>query len=151
MKEPEQASDDERPLSRDVRYALRYYLGGRTGLIALGAIVVVAGVALNWSWLVALGVAPLLIALAPCAIMCALGLCAISMANRSGTSSESALDIVASVTPLSRDEPKRAVKRPPLRVRRKRKTRSRSIDTSVMQVMAHDHHPVPERLAPEEP
>lgn len=30
---------------------------------------------LIWSWLVALGIAPLLLALAPCAAMCALGLC----------------------------------------------------------------------------
>jgi membrane protein DedA with SNARE-associated domain len=33
-----------------------------------------AGLALNWSWPVAAGVAPLLVALAPCAAMCALGL-----------------------------------------------------------------------------
>ena len=34
-----------------------------------------AGAVLNWSWLVAVGIAPLLLAIAPCAAMCALGLC----------------------------------------------------------------------------
>ncbi len=33
------------------------------------------GAALNWSWLVDIGVAPLLLAFAPCASMCAPGLC----------------------------------------------------------------------------
>jgi hypothetical protein len=38
---------------------------------------------LSWSWLAALGIAPLLIALAPCAAMCALGLCASKMGGKS--------------------------------------------------------------------
>jgi hypothetical protein len=46
--------------------------------VAAGA----AGLALNWSWLVAVGIAPLLLALAPCAAMCALGLCAHKMADK---------------------------------------------------------------------
>ena len=48
---------------------------GRRTWIALAAILIVGGAALNWGWLVAAGVAPLLLALAPCAAMCALGLC----------------------------------------------------------------------------
>jgi hypothetical protein len=35
----------------------------------------VAGMALNWGWLTAIGLAPLLVSLAPCALMCGLGLC----------------------------------------------------------------------------
>jgi hypothetical protein len=35
----------------------------------------VIGAAFNWSWLVAVGIVPLLITLLPCAAMCALGLC----------------------------------------------------------------------------
>ncbi len=65
----------ETPLTRDILLAARYYLGGRRGLIILAAAVLVAGLALNWSWLVAAGLAPILLALAPCAAMCALGLC----------------------------------------------------------------------------
>jgi hypothetical protein len=56
-----------------------YHLANRWVLLSLGGLVVVIGVALNWGWLVAAGVAPVLVALAPCAIMCALGLCGMKM------------------------------------------------------------------------
>ncbi|WP_119390692.1 hypothetical protein [Taklimakanibacter lacteus] len=72
----------ETPLSRDILYALRYYLGGR-GLIALATIALATGLAFNWSWLVAAGIAPLLITALPCLVMCALGLCVNRMAGRS--------------------------------------------------------------------
>ncbi len=48
---------------------------GRQVLIALAAAALVGGAALNRGWLVALGIAPLLLSLAPCIAMCALGLC----------------------------------------------------------------------------
>jgi hypothetical protein len=48
---------------------------GRARWLALAAILVTAGLAFNWSWLVAIGVGPVLIAAAPCVAMCALGLC----------------------------------------------------------------------------
>lgn len=63
----------------------RRFLGGRRGLILLAVAVVGAGLALNWGWLVALGVAPVLLALAPCAAMCALGLCMSRMGSQSGS------------------------------------------------------------------
>jgi len=76
----------EPSLARDVASFLRYYLGragnlarpylgGRRGLILLAVAVLGAGAALNWGWLVAIGLAPILVAVAPCAVMCALGLC----------------------------------------------------------------------------
>ncbi|QRM35338.1 hypothetical protein JO965_41230 (plasmid) [Microvirga sp. VF16] len=49
--------------------------GGRRTWLILAALALVGGAALNWSWLVAAGIAPLLLALAPCAAMCALSLC----------------------------------------------------------------------------
>jgi hypothetical protein len=52
-----------------------FSLGGRRTWLAVGAVALVGSAALNWSWLVAVGVAPLLLAIAPCAAMCALGLC----------------------------------------------------------------------------
>ena len=61
--------------SQSARAALPALLRSRIGLAALAGAVVVAGLAFNWSWLVAAGIAPLLISLAPCAAMCALGLC----------------------------------------------------------------------------
>ncbi|HZV06997.1 MAG TPA: hypothetical protein VE999_18085 [Gemmataceae bacterium] len=44
-----------------------------------------AGLAWQWSWLVALGVAPLLVSAAPCVVMCGLGLCMHRMCSRTGT------------------------------------------------------------------
>jgi hypothetical protein len=41
----------------------------------LAVAVLGAAAVLNWGWLAALGIGPLLLAVAPCAAMCALGLC----------------------------------------------------------------------------
>jgi hypothetical protein len=60
----------------------RQYLTGRRGLIALAAIALTAGLALNWGWLVAAGIAPVLIPVLPCVAMCALGLCMNKMTGR---------------------------------------------------------------------
>ena len=68
---------------------VRRYLGGRWGLIALAAVVVGAGLAFNWSWLVAAGIAPLILAVLPCLAMCALGLCMAGMMGGSDTSQAS--------------------------------------------------------------
>lgn len=43
--------------------------------LAVAAVAVVGGLAFNWSWFIAVGVAPLLLSLLPCVVMCALGLC----------------------------------------------------------------------------
>jgi len=71
----------EVPLSRLGLNLARYYLGNRWVLVALGAGVLLAGIALNWSWLVAAGIAPILLSTLPCLVMCGLGLC---MLCRSG-------------------------------------------------------------------
>ena len=73
---------------------LRSYVSGRRGLVILALALVLAGITLSWSWLVAVGVAPLLLALAPCAAMCALGLCM----NRKGAKSCSTQSSTASDT-----------------------------------------------------
>lgn len=72
----------ETSFGRDVLATIRYHLGGRPGLLALAAAVIVAGLAFNWSWLVAAGVAPLLLGVLPCVVMCALGLCMHRMTGR---------------------------------------------------------------------
>lgn len=69
------------PLWREGLDIARYYLGNRWALLALGGGVLVMAATLNWSWLVAIGIAPILIAVAPCAVMCALGLCAMKMSG----------------------------------------------------------------------
>ena len=48
---------------------------GRRGLLVLGVFALTLGVGLNWGWLAAAGITPILIGLLPCAAMCALGLC----------------------------------------------------------------------------
>jgi hypothetical protein len=66
-----------RPLSIGRTGRNRFVLGA----VALGA--VTAAAAWQWSWLVAIGVAPLLLSVAPCAAMCGLGLCMHRMGGRS--------------------------------------------------------------------
>ena len=77
--EPTQA----RQASPGIQSIVRSTLGGRRGLIAAGVAIAVAGLAFNWSWLVAAGIAPVLLSLLPCAAMCALGLCMNRMTGRS--------------------------------------------------------------------
>ena len=61
---------------------------GRNRLLVGGAALslIAAGLIWQWSWLVAIGVAPLLLSAAPCVAMCALGLCMHRMGGRSRTS-----------------------------------------------------------------
>ena len=63
-----------------------HYLSGRRVLILLSLVAVAAAAFFNWGWLVAIGVAPLLVAFAPCAAMCALGLCMSRMGGKSCSS-----------------------------------------------------------------
>ena len=56
----------------------------RRRLLLAGVTVVIgSGMALNWGWLTAAGLAPILVSLAPCGVMCGLGLC---MKGGTGTS-----------------------------------------------------------------
>ncbi len=65
----------ELTLAQTVLGLRRHYLGGRKGIIALALATAGSGLYLGWGWLTAVGIAPILLALAPCAAMCALGLC----------------------------------------------------------------------------
>jgi hypothetical protein len=65
----------ETSLSADIFRYIRYQLRGRRGLIAAAVTLGIPALWLSWPWLVVAGIAPILIAIAPCAIMCALGLC----------------------------------------------------------------------------
>lgn len=69
-------------LTRDILSTGRYYLGNRRALLILAVLIVVAGLALNWSWLVAIGVAPVLLSTLPCLLMCAFGVCMMCKANK---------------------------------------------------------------------
>ena len=54
---------------------LRLWVGRRAALLLIGSAAILAGAFFSWDWLVALGVAPLLLGALPCIAMCALGLC----------------------------------------------------------------------------
>lgn len=88
--------------------AARSYFGSRRGLIVLALAALASGVALNWSWLVAAGVAPILLAVAPCAVMCALGLCMSKMTGRSCSTESS----IKRPTNITSDAPQAAPKFP---------------------------------------
>ena len=65
----------ETSLSGDIGRYLRYQLRGRRGLIVASVGLALPALWFGWPWLVMAGIAPLIIAFAPCAIMCALGVC----------------------------------------------------------------------------
>ena len=53
MTEIQQAKSGNTSLGHDVVHAVRYYLKGRRGVFVLAGTALVAGLAFNWSWLVA--------------------------------------------------------------------------------------------------
>ncbi|MEO6782656.1 MAG: hypothetical protein ABI407_14990 [Bradyrhizobium sp.] len=76
MTTPQSATAAERPLGRDLLGAARYYLGNRWGLLGLGSVAVTAGLSFGgWGWLVAAGLAPVILSTLPCLVMCGLGVC----------------------------------------------------------------------------
>lgn len=87
MTSPHPTNSSETTLTQDLVNAVRYYLGGRRGLIIIATVTVIAGLALNWSWLVAAGIAPILLGVLPCLVMCALGLCMHRAGGKSCSSS----------------------------------------------------------------
>lgn len=73
----------ETSLGADVLHAARYYLGGRRALLLASVAIAAAGLVFNWNWLVAAGLAPLLLSVLPCVMMCTLGLCMSQMTGAS--------------------------------------------------------------------
>ena len=90
MTEASHTRNPDASLMRDLLDIARHYLGGRRGIIALGVVAVVAGLAFNWSWLVAAGILPVLLTALPCVAMCVLGLCMHRMVGRSCSTDTSA-------------------------------------------------------------
>ena len=67
-------SDSTSTTSLVVR-VLKGALGQPIYLVAVAALIIGSGLYLNWATMVALGFAPLILTLTPCALMCAFGLC----------------------------------------------------------------------------
>ena len=65
----------ETSLGQDMRALLVHWLGGRRGLLIAGLLAAAGGLWLGWPSLAAAGLAPLLLSVLPCVVMCALGLC----------------------------------------------------------------------------
>lgn len=61
-------------------------------LVVTGALIIGTGLYLNWPAVAALGLAPLILTFAPCALMCALGLCAMSGSKNKSDGKPPALD-----------------------------------------------------------
>ena len=76
MEKLQTVGTDAAPASSDVCSASRRWTGGRTILAGAAIVGALAGIVLNWGWLVAAGIAPLILAAVPCLAMCAFGLCA---------------------------------------------------------------------------
>jgi hypothetical protein len=88
----EVANTSERSVTSNAIRAMRDYLRGHRGWMVLALAVLGAAVFFSWGWLVTLGVAPVLVALAPCAAMCALGLCTNKTAGTSCTPASKAVE-----------------------------------------------------------
>jgi hypothetical protein len=82
-RKPEVMQGDSLPTAQRIRS----WVLSPQGLTVSGIAIVAIGLALNWSWLVAVGAAPLILTFGPCVAMCALGLC-MSMRNGSPAHAE---------------------------------------------------------------
>ena len=78
------ASTSQTLLARNKGLATPAWLGRRRALLVATAAVAVPALWLGWPWLLAAGLAPLLLSLAPCLIMCALGLCVMKSCSKQG-------------------------------------------------------------------
>ena len=79
---------------------LRSFAASRPGLIAIAALTIGGGLALNWGSLVAVGAAPFILGILPCAAMCAVGLCV----PMGGPKKKEPLVIEATANPGGRDQ-----------------------------------------------
>jgi hypothetical protein len=71
--------------------AALHYLRNRWVLMAVAVLALVAIVAASWSWLVAAGLATILLSALPCLVMCGLGLCMHRFLGGSGSPQASGL------------------------------------------------------------
>lgn len=76
------------------------WLRGKWGLLVGCSALAVGGAALGWPWLVAIGIAPILLAAVACAVMCTLGLCMMEKhANSAGSKGAKTGASIATLAP----------------------------------------------------
>lgn len=80
---------------------MRSMVGSRRRLLVLGAIVLGLGAIFKWNWLVAVGIAPPLLAALPCLAMCALGLCMSRMTGGSSGAQPGSADKSVDAAPIA--------------------------------------------------
>jgi hypothetical protein len=93
MTDVRSAETSDTSLRGEALYAVRYYLGNRWALI--GLIVLAAAIGLyfgGWGWLVAAGLAPIILSTLPCLIMCGFGVCMMCRGMKQSTVSRDAAD-----------------------------------------------------------
>lgn len=101
QKQPETSSGTgQTTLAQDLVALARYGLRSRTGKLVLGAGIVAGGLFLGWDWLVAAGLAPIVLGLLPCAAMCAFGLCMMS-GKKSCSADAGGADTTTTVTRIA--------------------------------------------------
>ena len=99
MTAPPTAETANASLTRDLIRASRYYLGGWRGVLILSALALATALALNWSRLVAAGIAPAILTFLPCAVMCGAGLCMNKLLGRGARESRPANPDQPATTP----------------------------------------------------
>ena len=99
MTAPPTAQTANDSLTRDLIRASRYYLGGWRGVLILTALALATALALNWSRLVAAGIAPAILTFLPCAVMCGAGLCMNKLLGRGACESRPANPDQPATTP----------------------------------------------------
>ena len=82
-----------------LRGSLPAVLRGWRLWLLVGSAALAAGVAWQWHWLLAIGVLPFVVSVAPCVAMCALGLCASRLGGSSCQSSSAGGSSSTTVTP----------------------------------------------------
>lgn len=99
---PQSTTTAELSLGRHVVKAPRYYLGNRWALLVFGSVVIIAGMSFGgWRWLVAVGLAPVILSTRPCLVMCGLGVCMMCRSGKTqSTTSLDAADSAAASTTL---------------------------------------------------
>lgn len=66
---------DNKSFLRNILPSARYTLGNWRVLLGLAIAAGAVGLAFNWSWLIAVGLAPILLSTLPCLLMCVFGAC----------------------------------------------------------------------------
>lgn len=80
----------EKSDGQQTQTGVRVWLQGPRKWWLLAAVAVAGGLAFGWETLVVLGIAPLLISVLPCLVMCALGVCMMKCKDKAANAPDTA-------------------------------------------------------------